>query len=260
VKAMAAWSLVFCWVGSVTPAWAEATLASSKKLRAELAEAQAAHERNDFEGCAARYQALYEATKAPDLLFNMATCKYDGGNDAEAAAALRRVLELGEAVPQPVREKARYLLDAIEQAAQPPAVAPATPLTAEPSKVAVAPVLAQPPMDAGTPSYLSAYLLGGATLLGLGVSTGFGVAALNNWHAAQRACPEAARCPDDRGHELSARARRQGNVATAGFALSAAAGVGTALLFWLGSKAPDPAGIALHVDGSSVSLGLAGTL
>jgi hypothetical protein len=77
------------------------------------------------------------------------------------------------------------------------------------------------------------------------------------WSEAQSACPELTRCPDDRGAELSARARSEANLATAAFVGAGVAALG-ALVLGLLSEEPGPARASalprIEPGGASVAL------
>ncbi len=80
--------------------------------------------------------------------------------------------------------------------------------------------------------------LAGASVASAGVATFFGIRAATRWDRAQDACPDASRCPDDRGASLSASARRDGNLATVAVAAAAGAFAGATVLWLDADSAP----------------------
>lgn len=106
-----------------------------------------------------------------------------------------------------------------------------------------APVESTPPAPAPRASY-DPWRLGFA--VGLGAVAAGGILAgsvltaraASTWNEAEAACPGRVACPDDRGADLSARARREANGATVAFVGAGVASVGALLLGLLSVDTP----------------------
>jgi hypothetical protein len=75
-------------------------------------------------------------------------------------------------------------------------------------------------------------IVGGAGIVSLGIGAVLAAKASSSWSTAQDACPIRSACPDDRGADLSANARFEGNLATAALVTGASAVAG-AVILWL---------------------------
>lgn len=80
----------------------------------------------------------------------------------------------------------------------------------------------------------AALVLGGVGAVALLAGGWLGLRASSRWSDAKDACPQRTTCPDDRGADLSAGARRDANLATVAVVVSASALAGASLL-WLSS-------------------------
>lgn len=83
-----------------------------------------------------------------------------------------------------------------------------------------------------TSQHTWAVVVAGAGVAAIAGGTYFGLRAGSRWHDAKAACPGLTACPDDRGSQLSADAKRDGNLATVAF-VGGAAALGGAAVLWL---------------------------
>lgn len=101
------------------PAGAEPDPATRAKASAHFKQGQAFFNRGDFDRALAEYQAAFDLSKEPLLIFNIALCHDRAQRPEEALAAFRRYLELAPegAVGDEAREDVARLTPIVEKIA-----------------------------------------------------------------------------------------------------------------------------------------------
>jgi hypothetical protein len=135
-----------------------------------------------------------------------------------------------------------------------------------PAAVAALPAVAPPPLVATqapvpapsswTGQRIGAVVLAAVGVAGLGVGTGFGLAAISRHDDAQKACPQA--CADQRGVDLWNSARTAGNISTVAFIAGGVALAGGAVLWLTGKPESAPPTRMTQVIWGPGSVGLRG--
>lgn len=229
------------------PPWELDAAKSEDVTRAETyaAEAFAAYERKDYTGAISLYMKALAAAPSANILFNVARIYDTKISDRELASKFyRRYIAEPGAEPDRVRMANERLLvlrqlDRAEQRngttspraeVQPSAVTPA-PASSRPA--GPYPRRAEPSEHHGLSALqIAGIVVASAGVAGLGVGTGFGLAAKGDADTVKKLCDGDA-CSSQRGIEETRDARDAAKIATISFIAGGALAVaGTGLLVW----------------------------
>jgi tetratricopeptide (TPR) repeat protein len=223
---------------------ADASVAIAEQKAAQAFEA---YQAKRFTQAVALYIEAYDAAPNADILYNIARV-YDTklGDRPLAINFYRRYITDPGAVPDRIQlanERLLALRDA-EAAASQPAAAPSSPSPAPPARVEQR--LAAP-ASGWTSGEWAGVLLAATGVVGIGLGTGFGLAALDDTHTMRDLC-DGAVCRSQRGIDAAESATDYARFSTIGFASGGALlALGAAFFFWSGGERaehPQQAGVA----------------
>ena len=220
------------------PPWELDAAQSEDVARAEAhaAEAFAAYERKDYTGAISLYMKALAASPSANILFNVARIYDTKIGDRELASKFyRRYIAEPGAEPDRVRMANERLLvlrqlDRAEQRSSGTANAPAQ---EPPKKRSPYPRRPEPEHHTGLSGLqIAGIVVASAGLAGLGVGTGFGLAAKSDADVVKELCV-GNRCTSQRGVDETHDAREAAKIATISFIAGGALTVlGTGLLAW----------------------------
>lgn len=169
--------------------------------RAEFDAATTAYREGRFAEAATRFEAVYERTAQPEILFNVYVAHRDAGAIEDAAAALRRYLTDAPAIAPDERRQLESRLAAMEARIAETRRAPETTVAPPPASPEPAPGAAPEPAPRQGRSLFGPIvaLAGGATALG--VAAILGLVARGIYADLEDACPGGA-CPPDRASDI----------------------------------------------------------